>query len=175
MTARPERYFIGPSLKQKLHDVVAAVDNTPLGGGDAEVPVRLQSLMRGGGGKPLILGKTTAAWAKNTLATIQVYRGVPPPNESLTNEPGQSNYLENCVNKIEPIDAGRWVLVAKATNGSYYLVYGEPTVHELEVVTGVTLSGTGLVITKKKIYTYITPTDVAPFTIPTTDCPSYAT
>ena len=43
---RPERYFIGPSLKAKLHDVVSRVGDAPIGGGGDQIPTRLQSLAR---------------------------------------------------------------------------------------------------------------------------------
>ncbi len=167
---RPERYFIGPSMKEKIGALISRDGSSPIGGGGDNIPVRLQSLAQGGGGKPLRLAKTTAAWEKNTLARIQLYETGTPPNEDSASE-----FLDDCVNKIERIDSGKWVLVAKATNGYWYLVWGEPTIHETEVVTSVTLGGTGLVIGKKKIFTHIASTAVASFTIPTTDCPSSST
>jgi hypothetical protein len=45
MAQSPERYLIGPGLRDKLRDVIARVDGAPLGaGGSANVPVRLQSV-----------------------------------------------------------------------------------------------------------------------------------
>jgi hypothetical protein len=44
--ARPERYFIGPSLKGKLQDVISRVGDSPIGGGGDSIDTRLQSLAR---------------------------------------------------------------------------------------------------------------------------------
>lgn len=43
---RPERYFIGPSMKNKLTGLIARDEATSLGGGGIEIPVRNQQLQR---------------------------------------------------------------------------------------------------------------------------------
>jgi hypothetical protein len=67
------------------------------------------------------LGKTTQTWQKNSVATIQVWEDGTPPNETQTS----GVTLENCVNKFTTVASGRWVLVASAGNGFYYLVAAE--------------------------------------------------
>lgn len=81
-------------------------------------PVRFRQVADDG--DPIRLGKTTAQWAKNTLATITLYEGGEPPNE--TEEGGT---LENCVNKFGTVASNRWVAVARAANGSWYLIAAE--------------------------------------------------
>lgn len=75
----------------------------------------------GDDGEPVRLGKTTAAWAKGALATINVWEDGTPPNETQTT--GQT--LSGCINKFAAVASGKWVIVAKAANGSYYLIAAE--------------------------------------------------
>ena len=79
---------------------------------------------RGGddGGDPVRLGKTTAAWAKGTLATITLYEEGTPPGETEKSPP---DTLEKCVNKFANVATGKWVIVARGVNGSYYLIAAE--------------------------------------------------
>lgn len=72
-------------------------------------------------GEPVRLGKTTAAWAKGTLATINVWETGTPPNETQTS----GATIANCVNKFAAVASGKWVIVAKGQNGSYYLIAAE--------------------------------------------------
>ena len=75
-----------------------------------------------GDGDPVRLGKTTAAWAKGTLAAITLYEEGTPPGETEKSPP---ETLEKCVNKFANVAAGKWVIVAKAANGSWYLISAE--------------------------------------------------
>lgn len=68
------------------------------------------------------LGKTTAAWNKGTLATIEIYEKGTPPNETRNDEPYT---LENCVNKFANVASGKWVMVAQMTTGRWYLIAAE--------------------------------------------------
>lgn len=72
------------------------------------------------GGDPVRLGKTTAAWTKGTLATIDLYESGTPPSET-----SSSATLANCVNKFANVGSGKWVIVARGQNGSYYLIAAE--------------------------------------------------
>lgn len=117
--ARPERYFIGPSMKNKLSGLISRDESTPLGGGSEEIPRQITALPRVG--TIMRLGKTTGAWAKNTLATINVWEGGTPPNETQTT--GET--LAGCVNKFANVATGKWVIVARGANGSYYLIAAE--------------------------------------------------
>jgi hypothetical protein len=74
------------------------------------------------GGSPVRLGKTTAAWNKGTLATITLYEDGTPPGET-TASPAET--LEKCVNKFANVASGKWVIVAKGANGSWYLIAAE--------------------------------------------------
>jgi hypothetical protein len=86
--------LIGPGLRDKLRDVIARVDGTPLGsGGAARVPVRLQTMAprRGGGGTTIRLGQFTGAWynepgqtGSDNLKLVKLY--VQPSNASTPND-----------------------------------------------------------------------------------------
>ena len=79
---------------------------------------------RGGDdGDPVRLGKTTAAWNKGTTATITLYEDGTPPSE--TAKTPKPDTLEECVNKFADVATGKWVIVAKAANGSWYLISAE--------------------------------------------------
>lgn len=63
MAKQQERYLIGPGLRDKLREVVAGFDGTPIGSeGEAGIPVRLQTMSRRGGGSTIRLGQFTGAW-----------------------------------------------------------------------------------------------------------------
>jgi hypothetical protein len=74
------------------------------------------------GGDPVRLGKTTTAWAKGSLATITLYEEGTPPSETAKATP---DTLANCVNKFAAVATGKWVMLAKGANGSYYLIAAE--------------------------------------------------
>lgn len=76
----------------------------------------------GGEGEPVRLGKTTAAWPKNSVANIELYEENLPPDEGKKTPP---DILENCVNKFTNVQSGKWVIVALAGNGRYYLIAAE--------------------------------------------------
>jgi hypothetical protein len=71
------------------------------------------------GGDPVRLGKTTAAWTKGTTATIDLYPNGTPPSETA------SGTLSGCVNKFATVASGKWVMVARAGNGYWYLISAE--------------------------------------------------
>jgi hypothetical protein len=75
------------------------------GGGDDSDPVRL--------------GRTTSTWTKGTTATIDIYENGTAGSET------SSDTLSGCVNKFATVPSGRWVMVAKAGNGSWYLISAE--------------------------------------------------
>lgn len=70
-------------------------------------------------GEPVRLGKTVAAWDKGTLQTIDLYETGTPLAETA------SGTLEDCVNKFANVGSGKWVIVSRATNGSWYLISAE--------------------------------------------------
>lgn len=91
--------------------------------GDRDVPGRkFRRFGVGGEGEPVRLGKTTEAWNKNTLATIELYEEGDPLDEQ-KKTPAET--IEDCVNKFANIAANKWVLVALAGNGSYYVFAAE--------------------------------------------------
>lgn len=76
----------------------------------------------GDDGDPIRIGKTTAVWAKGTLATITLYEEGTPPSETAKSPP---ETLADCVNKFANVLADKWVSVARAQNGSWYLIAAE--------------------------------------------------
>lgn len=73
-------------------------------------------------GDPIRIGKTTAQWNKGTLATITLYEGGTPPSET-ANDPAET--IEDAVNKFADVPMNKWVALAKAANGSWYMIAAE--------------------------------------------------
>lgn len=71
----------------------------------------------GGGGDHVRLCKTTAVWERDTIATLDVWEDGTPPSESQTT--GQT---VEAVNKMYRVASATWVIVARCTNGKWYLV-----------------------------------------------------
>lgn len=74
------------------------------------------------GGDPIRIGKTTAAWNKGTLATVTIHEAGTPPSET-ENSPAET--IPDCVNKFANVGAAKWVAIAKAGNGRWYLIAAE--------------------------------------------------
>lgn len=72
-------------------------------------------------GEPVRLGKTTAAWNKGTTATINIWEDGTAGSETQT----AGATLTGCVNKFANVATGKWVIVARGANGSYYLIAAE--------------------------------------------------
>lgn len=70
---------------------------------------------------PVRLGKTAAAWSKGTTATINVWESGAAGAETQTS----GATLTGCVNKFANVATGKWVIVARGVNGSYYLIAAE--------------------------------------------------
>lgn len=96
--------------------IAATVRTVEALGRDAP-PIRFRQPGDDGGGSRL--GKTISAWDKGTLATIDLYEGGTPPNET------QSGTLADCVNKFVDVEADRWVIVTQTANGYWYVVAAE--------------------------------------------------
>ena len=73
-------------------------------------------------GDPIRIGKTTAQWSKGTLATITLYEAGTPPGET-ANSPAET--IEDAVNKFADVPNNKWVALARAANGSWYLIAAE--------------------------------------------------
>lgn len=71
----------------------------------------------GDGGDPVRLCKTSAVWNRDTIATLNVWEAGTPPGE--TQSTGQT---VDAVNKMHKVASGTWVIVARAVNGTWYLV-----------------------------------------------------
>ena len=113
-------YQFGPVLTDKIISVVRRVDSMPYKSGVARIPTRFED--DEGPRTAMRLGKTTALWAKGTTATITLYEAGTPPEEEASS-PAQT--LEDCVNKFANIQGDKWVAVARAGNGSWYLIAAE--------------------------------------------------
>ena len=75
----------------------------------------------GGGGSPNRLCKTTTAFLKNTVQTLNVWEDGDPPNEEQTAD----ETVADVVNKFADIPACSFVSVAKHQNGRWYVVAWE--------------------------------------------------
>ena len=73
------------------------------------------------GGGAVRLCKTTAAWSKNTTATLNVWADGTPPNETQT----AGETVEDVVNKFAAVATDKFCMIAKAGNGSWYLIAAE--------------------------------------------------
>lgn len=74
-------------------------------------------------GDPVRLGKTTTTWTKGTTATIELYEEGTPGSEA--KKTPTADTLADCVNKFVTVQADKWVIVARAGNGSWYLISAE--------------------------------------------------
>jgi hypothetical protein len=118
--ARPERYFIGPAVRDQLREVISRTTGTPTRSPGTQIPVRLETIQRPAAG--VRLGKTTANWTKGTTATIELYEEGTPPGET---KKTPADTLTGCVNKFATVASGKWVIVAAGANGSWYLLAAE--------------------------------------------------
>jgi hypothetical protein len=74
------------------------------------------------GGDAVRLGKPAGGnWVKGTTATINIWESGTPPSETQTT--GVS--ISGCVNKFATVASGKWVMIARAGNGSWYLIAAE--------------------------------------------------
>ena len=73
------------------------------------------------GGGAVRLCKTTAAWLKNTTATLNVWEDGTPPNETQT----AGETVEDVVNKFAAVATDKFCMIAKAGSGSWYLIAAE--------------------------------------------------
>lgn len=76
----------------------------------------------GDGGDPIRIGKVAGFWPKNTVATITLYESGTPLFEEQSSPP---EAIQDCVNKFSDVEADSWVALARAANGSYYLIAAE--------------------------------------------------
>ena len=77
-------------------------------------------LRRGSSGSSsLRLCKTTAAWDKGTITTLDLYENGEPPSET------SSGTLAGCVKRTQNVPAGKFVLVGRAAGGRWYLINAE--------------------------------------------------
>ena len=91
--------------------------------GDRDVPGRKFRRFGGGdSGEPVRLGKTTAAWEKNTLAEITLWEEGDPPGEAAASP---EVTLEDVVNHLHYVAADVFVLLAMGETGSWYLIASE--------------------------------------------------
>lgn len=118
------------------------------------------------GASRIRVGKTTTAWAKNTLATIEIYEDGSPPSETADDPP---ETLTDCVNHLVDVEAEKWVHVALAENGHWYLVAAEPGV--VDVLVDVEIGETGLSFNRKTVAAFTVQPDPEPVGVPITECP----
>jgi hypothetical protein len=118
--AKVERYFIGPNARAKLQDVFAFVGQVPnIATSGARDLGKLQHMQRRL--SSLRLCKTTAAFNKGSVATLNVWEDGTPPSETQTS----GSTVEDVVNKYANIASGKFVSVAIHGNGRWYVVAAE--------------------------------------------------
>lgn len=83
-------------------------------------PIRFRTAS-GDDGSPHRLCKTSAAFNKGTVATLNVWESGTPPNETQTS----GATVPDVVNKFANIASGKWVSVAMHGNGRWYVVAAE--------------------------------------------------
>lgn len=89
--------------------------------GDRDTPgVRLPDVLTEEPQLPRLC-KTTSAWNKGTLATLDVWEEGTPPNE--THATGVT--VANVVNKFANVASGKFVSIALHANGHWYLIAAE--------------------------------------------------
>jgi hypothetical protein len=90
------------------------------GGNRSTSPIKFRD-PGGDDSDPVRLGKTTSAWNKGTLQTINVWESGTPPNETQST----GVVLVNCVNKFANVPSGKWVMMARGGTGYWYLIAAE--------------------------------------------------
>jgi hypothetical protein len=108
---------------------IAAVVRQVEGGDRDGAPLRFARPVDtsvGGGGTSLRLGRVTAAWSKNTLASVVVYDAGDPLEEEFSAPP---LIIESCVNKFADVEAGAFVMLGVA-HGRHYMIAAECEVPE---------------------------------------------
>lgn len=123
-SSRTERVTFTRPAAERIAKVVRSVEQGSRDCGP------LEYIDSGSGvGSAVKVGKTTAAWFKNSVSSIAlVYSGTPPGEQVVNNYGGTGapEYVQgSCVNKFADIAANRWVVVAKAQNGYWYLIAAE--------------------------------------------------
>lgn len=75
----------------------------------------------GGDDSPIRICKTTAAWPKGQLATLEVWEDGTPPNEAKTT----GLTIADVVNKYANVASGKFCSIALHANGYWYLIAAE--------------------------------------------------
>lgn len=117
--AQPERYFIGPAVRDKLTEVFTRVGGMAAGSGGKTPPMYLQDIQRSPGAVRLC--KTPAAFNKGAVLTLNVFESGTPPDETQTS----GATIPDVINKYANIATGKFVSVALHGNGRYYVIAAE--------------------------------------------------
>ena len=112
-------FLISDGLHRDIKRTIQRVDGVPDGPGATKIPTRFEAMPASGG--RLRLCKTTAAFNKSTVATLNVWEDGTPPNETQTS----GATVEDVVNKYANIATGKFVSVARHGNGRWYVVAAE--------------------------------------------------
>lgn len=138
--ARPERYFIGPGVKDKLQDVIYRVSGTPLGSGGGSVPTRLQGMQGPPAVTSIRAGTFTGSWNIGSTKAV-TFTTSPTATVSVTNIswPISHNHVspENCV--VGKDGSSWWLVVPVLQSATTTVVTQSLTV---PVVTDVSISAT---------------------------------
>lgn len=97
----------------RIFGAVRAVENSGRGG------TPIAPTYHTGDDPPIILGKTSSAWAKGATATIPVYSGA-AGSETTT------GFSVTAMNKFAAVATGKWVILAGPNQGGvWYLISAE--------------------------------------------------
>ena len=121
--ANQQKFFIGPSLLSDIRSTIQRVDAiAPRTSGPAQ-EVRLQTLQQpvDEGGR-LRVGKVPAAWDIGTCATVYLWgrTGTGENCEPVESDPPET--VEDVVNLSHNVPADSWVVVGRASDGTWYLI-----------------------------------------------------
>lgn len=104
------------SAARRISRAVVAFESGDRNGAGMQFGVVAQGA-GGDGGGVVRLCKTTAAWAKSSVAILDVWESGTTPNETIS-----AGKTVVATNHQYPVAACVWVEVAKAKNGVYYMV-----------------------------------------------------
>jgi hypothetical protein len=99
---------------ERIARVVRAVEG---GNRDGTGPTFDRPWYGGGGGSVVRLCKTTATWSKDSVASLEIWESGTTPNETIS-----AGKTVTATNHQYPVAACVWVEVAKAKNGTFYLI-----------------------------------------------------
>jgi hypothetical protein len=145
--------------KQAADRIASAVRTVERGGGQTGAG---HWGYRGDDSDSLKLSKTTAAWSKNSTASLTEYTGTAGSETAVTGGTPITAY-----NKFANVGPDKWVIIGYI-DGDWYLVGAEPT--QVTVITSATLTGTSLTFATAQVQVFGPGSGNSSIVIPTENC-----